>query len=149
MPRRTPLALVVAALATACSSGSSGSSGLGPVTLTAHASGSQVGGCLSLVAALPKTLGGQSRRTTQPSPTTTAAWGDPPITLVCGVPAGRALDDPYEFDGVIWALHDIGSARTWTTRDRPVNVVVTIPDAYDGQAELLGSLATALAPTAR
>ena len=105
--------------------------------------------CASLVAALPQTLGGRSRRTTQPSPTTTAAWGDPPITLVCGVPAGSPLDDPYEFDGVVWALHDIGPARSWTTKGRAVNVVVTVPDAYDGQAELLGSLATALAATAR
>jgi hypothetical protein len=99
------------------------------------------------VAELPLTLAGATRRLTRPSPTTTAAWGDPPITLVCGVAAGSALDDPYEFDGVTWAMHDIGSARTWTTRGRSVNVVVTVPDAYSSQAELLGSLTGALTPT--
>ena len=116
--------------------------------LDAPASGDAASVCAVVVAELPLTLAGESRRLTTPSPTTTAAWGDPPITFVCGVSEGRALDDPYEFDGVQWAMHDVGAARTWTTRERAVNVVVTVPDAYSGQAELLGSLAAALAPTA-
>jgi hypothetical protein len=103
--------------------------------------------CSSVVAALPSTLAGQRRRGVDPLSTTTAAWGDPSITLVCGVPEGSSLDEPYEFDGVRWAMHDVGNARTWTTRGRRVNVVVTVPDRYDGQAEMLGSLATALSPT--
>ena len=110
-----------------------------------RASGAAVDVCGKVV--LPSTLAGESRRATTPESATTAAWGDPAITLVCGVPAGSALDDPYEFDGVRWALHDVGAARAWTTLGRRVNVVVTIPDAYDGQAELLGSLAEALSPT--
>jgi hypothetical protein len=146
VPRRTPLGCLVAVLATACSSGSSSPA---PVTLAARASGEQVGVCTAVVGALPQSLAGQARRPTRPAPETTAAWGRPPITLVCGVPPGSALDDPYEFDGVTWAVHDIGNARTWTTKGRAVNVVVTVPDAYDGQAELLGSLAGALAATAR
>jgi hypothetical protein len=115
--------------------------------LAARATGDAAAVCATAVAELPVTLAGQARRLTSPSATSTAAWGDPPITFVCGVPAGSALDDPYEFDGVTWAMHDIGSARTWTTRGRAVNVVVTVPDTYDGQAELLGSLAGALTPT--
>jgi hypothetical protein len=103
--------------------------------------------CTSVVKALPASLGGRERRRTEPSSTTTAAWGDPAITLVCGAPGGSRLDEPYEFDGVHWAMHDVGAAREWTTLDRWVNVVVTVPDAYDGQAELLGSLAAALSPT--
>ncbi len=116
--------------------------------LEAPASGDATSVCAAVVAKLPLTLGGESRRLTSPSPTTTAAWGDPPITFVCGVGEGSARDDPYEFDGVQWAMHDVGAARTWTTRGRAVNVVVTVPDAYSGQAELLGSLAGALTPTA-
>lgn len=79
---------------------------------------------------------------------TTAAWGEPPITFRCGVPAGNPLDDVYTFNGIRWAMHDIGAARSWTTVGRHVEVVVTVPDHYDDQAELLGSLTTALAPTA-
>jgi hypothetical protein len=115
--------------------------------LPAPATGDAASVCATVVAELPLTLAGQTRRLTSPSPATTAAWGDPPVTFVCGVAEGSALDDPYEFDGVAWAMHDIGSARTWTTRGRAVNVVVTVPDAYDDQAELLGSLAGALTPT--
>jgi len=103
--------------------------------------------CAAVVAALPSSFAGQQRRATDPTSTTTAAWGNPPITFVCGVPAGSSLDDPYVFDGVRWAMHDVGDARSWTTLGRRVNVVVTIHDKYDGQAELLGSLATALSPT--
>jgi hypothetical protein len=100
-----------------------------------------------VVAALPERLAGLERHRTEPESTSTAAWGDPAVTLVCGVPGGSRLDDSYEFDGVQWALHDVGAARAWTTLDRRVNVLVTVPDAYDGQAELLGSLATALSST--
>lgn len=76
---------------------------------------------------------------------TTAAWGDPPITLRCGVPAGRERDEPYDFNDVRWAMHDIGDKRRWTTKGLRVNVEVDVPDAYSSQAELLGSLAPALA----
>ncbi len=104
--------------------------------------------CASVTDALPHTVAaGVVRRDTLPSDPTVAAWGDPAVVLRCGVPSGSARDDPYEFDGVRWAMHDTGATRTWTTFQRPVNVEVVIPDAYDGQAELLGGLATALSPT--
>jgi hypothetical protein len=119
------------------------------VALPVRATGAAVPVCASVVTALPSSLAGAVRRETQPASTSTAAWGDPAVTLVCGVPAGSPRDEPYEFDGVRWAMHDVGSARTWTTLGRAVNVVVTIPDHYEAQAELLGSLAQALAATAR
>ena len=144
MPRRPPVAVLAALLAASCYYGDQSP---GPLPLPPQASGPAVTVCESVVAALPSTLAGQKRRATEPASTTTAAWGNPPITLVCGVPAGSALDEPYDFDGVRWAMHDVGDARSWTTLGRHVNVVVTIHDKYDGQAELLGSLASALSPT--
>jgi hypothetical protein len=97
---------------------------------------------------LPQSLAeGVERRETAPDRRTTAAWGDPAVVLRCGVAEGSTRDDPYEFDGVRWAMHDDGGSRRWTTRDRRANVEVVVPDAYSGQAELLGALATALAPT--
>ena len=104
--------------------------------------------CRAVSDALPAEVAeGVRRRTTSPVDPTVAAWGDPPVVLRCGVPAGSALDDPYGFDGVRWAMHDTGDSRTWTTLDRAVNVEVVVPDHYSGQAELLGGLAQALAPT--
>jgi hypothetical protein len=106
--------------------------------------------CAAVVDALPQDVAeGVGRREVSPDRRTTAAWGDPAVTLRCGVAEGSARDDPYEFDGVRWALHDVGAARRWTTRGRAVNVEVVVPDAYSSQAELLGGLAVALAPTAR
>jgi len=106
--------------------------------------------CERVVAALPASLGeGAARREVGPDRRTTAAWGDPAVVLRCGVAEGSSRDDPYEFDSVRWAMHDVGAARRWTTRGRAVNVEVVVPDAYSGQAEMLGSLGEALAPTAR
>jgi hypothetical protein len=101
--------------------------------------------CRALKNLLPKDLAtGVRLRGATPLSDTTAAWGDPPITLRCGVPGGSALDDPYTFNGVLWAQHDTGASNTWTTRGRKVNVAVQVPDHYDGQAELIGSLARAV-----
>jgi len=85
-----------------------------------------------------------SQRRATPVSDTTAAWGTPPITLRCGVPAGSVLDDPYVFNDVRWALHDSGASRQWTTLGRPVNIVIEVPDAYSSQAELIGGLAAAV-----
>jgi hypothetical protein len=101
--------------------------------------------CHRLKLDLPKQIaGGVSERRTAPVSDTTAAWGTPPITLRCGVAAGSALDDPYVFNDVRWALHDNGASRQWTTLGRPVNVVVEVPDDYSSQAELIGGLAAAV-----
>ncbi len=54
------------------------------------------------------------------------------------------MDEPYSFNTVQWAMHDTGAARRWTTRKLKVNVEVVVPDAYSSQAELLGSLSTAM-----
>jgi hypothetical protein len=104
--------------------------------------------CATVTSQLPEAVAeGVTRRQTAPDRRTTAAWGDPAVVLRCGVPEGSSRDDPYEFDGVRWAMHDDGGTRRWTTRGRRVNVEVVVPDAYSGQAELLGGLAVALAPT--
>lgn len=148
MPRRPPVGLLLALLATACSdTGPLPAVRVQPVaTLTPH----ETAVCRSVTGALPKeVVVDVVRRRTTPDDASTAAWGDPAIVLRCGVAPGSALDDLYEFDGVQWAMHDTGATRTWTTLGRAVNVQVVIPDHYGDQAELLGSLAAALAPTAR
>lgn len=149
MPRRPPVALLAAtALAASCSRGAA--PGAVPVPTVAGLTAQQAAACRAVSGRLPvHVVAGAGRRSTAPEGFTTAAWGDPPIVLRCGVAPGSALDDLYEFDGVQWAMHDTGATRTWTTMGRAVNVQVVIPDHYGDQAELLGSLAQALAPTAR
>ena len=127
------------ALSSACSSERPA---LPPVPVSA---GAGAPSCPALLTALPHQLAaGLTARRTQPDAGSTAAWGEPPVTLRCGVVRGNPRDDGYEFDGVRWVVHDDGTTHRWTTLDRPVPVEVVIPDAYDGQAELLGTLAPAL-----
>ena len=103
--------------------------------------------CAEVVGALPEQLTpGVTRRATTPVSATTAAWGEPAITLRCGTEPGSRRDDLYAFDAVTWAVHDTGATRTWTTVTAKVPVQVVIPDAYDSQAELLGALAVAVRP---
>jgi hypothetical protein len=97
-----------------------------------------------LVADLPDVLPQGIKRRATTSAGAVAAWGQPPITLRCGVPAGLEVDQPFSFNTVQWAMHDDGASRRWTTRTLKVNVEVVVPDAYSSQAELLGSLSTAL-----
>ena len=138
MPRRPPLALLLVALLTGCSQDRPATA---PPTPT-PSPGAAPAGCPALVARLPHQLPqGLKQGAVLPAST---SWGDPPIRLRCGVPAGLDTDDPYAFNTVQWAMHDIGSARRWTTRGLPINVEVVVPDAYSSQAELLGSLAEAL-----
>ncbi len=106
--------------------------------------------CRELKGGLPDELtGGLERRQANPVSDTTAAWGDPAVTLRCGVAEGSDQDQPYTINEVRWALHDNGSSRAWTTRGRKVNVVVEIPDAYVNQAELIGTLSFVLAKAPR
>ena len=101
--------------------------------------------CRALKGELPDELGaGLERKQANPVSDTTAAWGDPAVTLRCGVPEGSDRDQPYTINEVRWAVHDNGSSRAWTTRGRTVNVVVEIPDTYDNQAELIGGVSFAL-----
>jgi hypothetical protein len=151
VPRRPPVALLALALAGACSA-------TGTTTPKDAASVAPVNGlsadtlltCRALKGLLPKELASGVRlRTATPLSDSSSAYGDPVIGVRCGVKEGNALDDPYEFDGVTWAMHDTGASRTWTTRGLKVNVAVEIPDAYDGQAEMLGALAKPLTTAQR
>ena len=114
----------------------------GPVAVTGTTAPRQVAACDTLVRLLPTSLGGRAARPV--SDPSTAAWGSPAITLRCGVPAGSTRDEPYVFDGVRWVVHDDGAANRWTTYGRATEVQVVVPDAYDGQAELLIALSPAL-----
>jgi hypothetical protein len=145
VPRRPPVALALLAALTACSSGASGRptgltvppvNGLSAKTLIA---------CRALAGLLPEQLAsGVERRAVTPASDTTSAYGDPAITVRCGVPVGSDRDDPYTFNDVRWALHDSGASRTWTTLGRSVNVEVVVPDSYSSQAELVGTVSLAV-----
>ncbi len=92
--------------------------------------------CKTLLADLPDQLGDFRRTATvEPTPAGTAAWradGDP-VILRCGLdrPAEFVVGVPLQLvDQVQWfRLEDPGTGRsTWVCVDRPVYVVLTLPD---------------------
>jgi hypothetical protein len=92
------LVLVVTVLLSAC--------GKEPVTIpTLPLTAADQETCQRVTDALPDSVAGQGRRSTQPAEALGGAWGDPPIVLQCGV----AVPDDFarsascsEADGVGW-----------------------------------------------
>jgi len=116
----------------------------GPVDVSAAPVPAEVASaCQRLAALLPQELGpGLTRRPVTGDPARTAAWGDPPVTLLCGAtPAGLPGVDgePFELGPpgagtVAFLQDDVGAANLFTTRDRAVPVAVLVPDTADAQA---------------
>ena len=95
--------------------------------------------CARLVGQLPRELAGLRTRQVTSGAEVKAAWGDPPVTLLCGAPpAGLPGVDGEPFEvgppagGLVAFLQDdVGAANVFTTRDRSVPVAVTVPDTAD------------------
>jgi hypothetical protein len=97
-----------------------------------------VSACTALLAALPTELDpGVTRRDVTGDPGRTAAWGDPPITLQCGVPLPDQTATPLEVNGLKFVTQKTAGRVLWTTQDRAVNVTLDIPTAYESQADVV------------
>jgi hypothetical protein len=102
----------------------------GPVTLTADPLGERPAAvCKSFVAKLPSVVRTKQRRPVTAGPDQNAAYGDPALTVQCGVPAAQypPTDDLYRLDDVCWHYRADGDTTVWTTVDREVPVRVTVP----------------------
>lgn len=112
-----------------------------PPALTAAAQRS----CQELISALPESLGDlPARPVDSPSPYV-VAWGEPPVTLRCGVarpPAFVATADVQVISGVTWFAERRGQTTAWTVVDRPVYVEVLAPVA--AASEPIARLSTAV-----
>ena len=104
--------------------------------------------CADLLAALPGELDpGVRRRPVEGDDPRAAAWGDPAVVLLCGVPRPDRPDEPASVNGVLWSVRDVGAGFLWTTSELGVAVSVEVPDAYDNPAELVNPLAEPLRST--
>ncbi|MEV4440410.1 DUF3515 domain-containing protein [Streptomyces sp. NPDC049577] len=102
--------------------------------------------CRALHKELPATVDGRQRRATDPASDFTAAWGDPAISLRCGVPKPGLLrrnpgSDAAEIDGVAWLpeRQPDGGIRC-TTVQREAWVEVTLPKEVVGDAGDMSAL---------
>lgn len=103
--------------------------------------------CSRLVAALPETVSGQTRRSTSPKSPLIAAWGKPPIVATCGVPTPVSASSGaacYEVNGVGWYADEQPQQVTFTTVGRRLNLEVVVGSAFAPQADVLIDLAAAV-----
>ena len=110
--------------------------------------------CEALVADLPKTLGGELRRSVDPDDALGAAWGDPAYVLTCGVPAPpdyEATAECSDVKGVGWYVTDDQASDlrvdvTPIALSRSPYVELLVPSRYrtDGIDRALAELAPVL-----
>ncbi|MQA14128.1 MAG: DUF3515 family protein [Pseudonocardiaceae bacterium] len=111
--------------------------GPGPLALPpVPAPEARSGGCDALLATLPEELDAgdvalDRRRITAPAPAGTAAWGQPPVVLRCGLPRPAELTATsrlIDVSGVEFLEVAGHGASSWIVVDRPVYVALTLPD---------------------
>jgi hypothetical protein len=85
----------------------------------------------------------QVRRPTEPDSIFTSAWGNPPITLRCGVTTPSALTPTSllaTINGIDWLPEQRSAGYVFTTVGRAVNVEVAVPDAFTPETDVLVDL---------
>ncbi len=102
--------------------------------------------CAAVLAALPDQVLDSTRRPTDPG-LLTAAWGDPALTLRCGVTAPPGLtptSECLEVDGVGWFVEEAEGGQLFTTIGRVAFVEVGVPSQYAPEVNALLDLAAAV-----
>ena len=139
---RTPIlssavALVAAALLSACSSGVS----VPPPS--PEPSGAAAYACAALHGRLPDEVAGATTTAVKPQSPLTQAWGSPAIILRCGVGIPKALTSTSQLvtiNGVDWLPEPLTQGYLFTTVGRVLNVEVSVPDHYSPEADALSDL---------
>lgn len=117
----------------------------GPVTVPAvQLDERQTVVCRALMARLPDQVRDRQRRPVTAGPEQNAAFGDPAITVTCGgkEPVFAPADIVYPLSGVCW-IPDASGTR-WTTVDREVPVVVTVPEEYDPPGQWVAAFSASI-----
>ncbi|OJF13727.1 DUF3515 family protein [Couchioplanes caeruleus] len=105
--------------------------------------------CLAVTSQLPTRVRDLAPRKVSAGPEQNAAYGEPPITVACGVPQPRMCKSLTEtgsgcvpmdtelmnMNRVCWYADQQPAATTFTTMDREVPVQVTVPKHYAQAAQ--------------
>jgi hypothetical protein len=92
--------------------------------------------CRALFSKLPDRFGDLPRRPVTAGPEQNAAYGEPPITVACGVAGPTPPDNAqyFQIQGPCWYQDDTAAgARRWTLLGREVPVLITAPAGFLGQ----------------
>lgn len=99
--------------------------------------------CRALMANLPDEVGGLRQRPVTAGAEQNAAYGDPAMTVACGVEevTYELTDHVWPVSGVCWYADERADATVLTTLDREVPVQVTVPAAYEAPLQRVAGLA--------
>ncbi len=115
--------------------------------------GEAAAACTALTAGLPTELLGLERRATDPESPFTAAWGEPAVTLRCGVAQPGQLTPTSELVSVggpggptvDWLPTELTQGFRFTTTGRVAYVEVDVPRDYAPEVNALIALADPVA----
>ena len=99
--------------------------------------------CSTLHGSLPDHVDGQGVTASTPVSAWTSAWGEPAITLRCGVPTPAALKPDSQLvvvDGVSWLPEQLTAGYRFTSVGRTVSVEVVVPSKYAPEADALADI---------
>ena len=99
--------------------------------------------CHQLVDSLPTTVASQSRREISDNQRLTAAWGEPPLTLRCGVgrPTGFTPESSLiAINGIDWFAEQLSAGYRFTTTNTNMYIEVVVPHTYSPEANALTDL---------
>ena len=105
--------------------------------------------CAALHGRLPDEVVTQKVVASHPNSDLTSAWGNPAITIRCGVqpplvnPAGQLI----AVDGVDWYPEKFSGGYRFTTVHRALVVEVNVPSNYAPEADVLADLSPSIAAT--
>ena len=103
--------------------------------------------CQRLSPTLPEKVADQSKRKVSEAPDLTSAWGDPPISLRCGVVKPAALEPTSSLitvNGIDWFAEELSAGWRFTSMNTLVFVEVTVPNDYSPEANALVDLSESL-----
>jgi hypothetical protein len=107
--------------------------------------------CRALLSQLPDQVRDLPQRPVTAGPEQNAAYGEPAITVECGVPPAdfAPTDMVHPFERVCWHGAAQAGRSVWTTLDREVPVRVTVPDAYGGPFQWAAEFSPTIDATVR
>ncbi|NBV89942.1 MAG: DUF3515 domain-containing protein [Actinobacteria bacterium] len=103
--------------------------------------------CKNALADLPELVADQKRRTVEDSSGLTAGWGDPVITLRCGVEKPAELKPTSSLvtvNSIDWFAQELTNGMRFTSINTKVYVEVSVPSTYQPEGNALVDLTQAL-----
>jgi hypothetical protein len=107
--------------------------------------------CRALLAHLPATVVDLAQRPVTEGPEQNAAYGDPAVTVACGItpPEFADTDEVWVINHVCWHNATSADAVVLTTVDREVPVRITIPAGYEPPAQWAAQISEAVVSSIR